>query len=344
MGSKADFFDDEGVQRLLLKHHIRVHVTRTGSRDVATNDVDAYDFVFPSGQPTALLIFNERNRTGKYVTVHRPFVSPIVLATYREYAETLREAGAASVQSDGGDASYYNLDLPLFLELVESGRSWNDLGITGHGTTNGNKVLAQTSNVCTSNGAATYLGLVSYVKRPGVPADEADATALAQRIKPLLRGQGLPAAAPADLYFVPEGKETAPVIVIYEHQYLAHQIQHRNQHGRLDAERVLLYPQTALQTQPEFLGLNADGDRLGRLVATDPGLRRRALELGFRVLDNTGVTGSEVLNQFLREREVPVPSTEASDTRASLPDVQLLERMITVIGDCPAQLGNGPVK
>jgi len=28
MGSKADFFEDEQVRDLLLRHHIRVHVTR----------------------------------------------------------------------------------------------------------------------------------------------------------------------------------------------------------------------------------------------------------------------------------------------------------------------------
>jgi hypothetical protein len=35
MASKRDFFEDEEVQRLLLKHHIRVHITSTGSREVA---------------------------------------------------------------------------------------------------------------------------------------------------------------------------------------------------------------------------------------------------------------------------------------------------------------------
>ncbi|MFH9676366.1 hypothetical protein ACH4L5_29360 [Streptomyces sp. NPDC017405] len=46
----------------------------------------------PSGQPAAGLITGERAAEGHPATTHRPCVSPIVLGTYREYAETLQEA------------------------------------------------------------------------------------------------------------------------------------------------------------------------------------------------------------------------------------------------------------
>lgn len=337
MASKADFFDDERIRELLLGHHVRVHGTRGGSRDVATGDLDSLDFVFPSGQPAAQLVTERRRAAVQYHSTHHPFVSPIVLATYREYAETLRAVGAATPQvTPGFDRPYfYDLDMDGFLDLMRTQKSWDDLNIRAHGFTNGNKVLAQTSNVCTSNSAGTYLGLFSYLTRGGVPTTEQEAVDLATEIKPLLRGQGLAALAPSDLYFAPEGRETAPIIVIYEHQYLAHQLHHRERLGELDGDRVLLYPSTVFQTQPQFIALNEDADRLGRLLATDPDLRRRALELGFRVLDPTGVTSSEQLSRFLAERAVPEPSTMASDTKALLPDVPLLEKMISVVGDCP---------
>src|SRR5262249_49165759 len=95
MASKADYFDDPEVQRILMAHHIRVHITRTGSRQVATHDIKQYDFVFPSGQPAADLILKQLTSATPplYTKVYRPFISPIVLATYREYAETLRQNG-----------------------------------------------------------------------------------------------------------------------------------------------------------------------------------------------------------------------------------------------------------
>jgi len=71
------------------------------------------------------------------------------------------------------------------------------------------------------------------------------------------------------------------------------------------------------------------------LLTTDPDLRRRALELGFRVLDPTGTDTSDQLSRFLTERAVPVPSEHVSDIEAVLPEVPQLERMISVVGGCP---------
>ena len=335
-GSKAEFLDDEGVRELLLRHHMRVEVTRQGSRSAATADLNSLDFVFPSGQPAAELVTQRRRAAGQYASPNRPFVSPIVLATYREYAETLRAARVATPQATPGfDQPYfYDLDIGGFLNLGRAGNSWDDLNIGAHGFTNGNTVLAQTTDICTSNSSATYLGLVSYLTRNGLPTTERDARDLAAEIKPLLRGQGLPARAPEDIYFIPEGREIAPIVVIYEHQYLAHQLRHRERFGELDGERVLLYPSTVFQTEPTLIALNEDADRLGGLLTTDAGLRRRALELGFRVLDSNREDSSEQLAEFLAERAVPVPSMAASDTRALLPDVPLLEEMIVTTGDC----------
>jgi hypothetical protein len=333
MGAQAHFFGDERVRQLLLRHHMRVDVIRQGSRDGATSNLGSLDFVFSSGQPAADLVVQRRRAEGKYYSQHRPFVSPVVLATYREYAETLRAAGVATPQVNSGfDRPYhYNLDMVGFLGLVRAEKSWDDLNGRAHGVTNGNKVLVQTPSVCTSNSGAIYLGLVSYVVHGRIPSDGEEAADFATEIKPLLDEQGLPVPAP-EIYFRPEGRQTAPIIVLYEHQYLADQLDHRERFGKLDDDRVLLYPNTALQNQPQFVALNEDADQLGRLLITDPDLRRRALELGLRVLDPGRETFSEQLSTLLAERGVPVPSP-GSDTRAVLPDTPLLEKMISVF--CP---------
>jgi hypothetical protein len=337
VASKADYFDDDQVQKLLLKHNIRVHVVRAGgSREIATGSLASFDFVFPSGQPTAVLINNKLQAASAHDEIYPPFVSPIVLGTYREYAETLRRAGLATPQpASGGRPYYYDLDLAGFLKLGRTQVSWNDLGIGAYRVSNANTVLAETPSVCAANSADTYLGLVAYLSGGGVPVSDQDAEQLATQIKPLLRNQGLATSNPADLYFVPEGRETAPVIVIYEHQYLSYQLRSVEQHGSLDGERVLLYPHPGFVTQPELIALDHNGDVLGRLLTTDPDLRRRALELGFRVLDRTGTDTSDQLSRFLTERAVPVPSERASDTEAVLPEVPQLERMISVVGGCP---------
>ncbi|MFE9398848.1 hypothetical protein [Streptomyces flavidovirens] len=342
MASKRDFFEDEEVKRLLLKHHIRVHITSTGSREVAVRGVDAYDFVFPSGQPAGDLITGERAAANRYAKVHRPFVSPIVLATYREYADTLADAGIAKPQRGAGAGAdepyYYALDMPKFLRHIHDKRRWNDIGIRKHGLANANRIVAQTPDVCGSNSAGTYLALVAFTWRGDgdeVPDSDREADERAQDIRHLME-QGLPAADVFRTYISPEGKNIAPVVVAYEHQYLAYQVRYRASAKKLDAQRVLLYPSGQFVTQPQFIALNKDGDRLGELITHDPQLRRRAMELGFRILDPSGQVSGDQLTHFLEDREIPVPSIDGDATRSAMPRLRYLERMISRVGDCPA--------
>ncbi|MET9511811.1 hypothetical protein ABZX62_25670 [Streptomyces flavidovirens] len=340
MASKRDFFEDEEVKRLLLKHHIRVHITSTGSREVAVRGVDAYDFVFPSGQPAGDLITGERAADNRYAKVHRPFVSPIVLATYREYADTLADAGIAKPQRGAGadEPYYYALDMPKFLRHIHDKRRWNDIGIRKHGLANANRIVAQTPDVCGSNSAGTYLALVAFTWRGDgdeVPDSDREADERARDIRHLME-QGLPAADVFRTYISPEGKNIAPVVVAYEHQYLAYQVRYRAGAKKLDSQRVLLYPSGQFVTQPQFIALNKDGDRLGELITHDPQLRRRAMELGFRILDPSGQVSGDQLTHFLEDREIPVPSIDGDATRSAMPRLRYLERMISRVGDCPA--------
>ncbi|MFI6028165.1 hypothetical protein [Amycolatopsis magusensis] len=133
-------------------------------------------------------------------------------------------------------------------------------------------------------------------------------------------------------YLSPEGKRIAPIVVIYEHQYLAHQL--RGPPGQPDDDRVLLYPADHFETQPAFIALNDTGRRLGQLLRTDPELRTRAVELGFRVLDAEQDTTSPQLARLLGDRQLEAPSPDNDHTRAYLPHVDLFEKLITTIGGC----------
>ncbi|KUL42715.1 hypothetical protein ADL12_09570 [Streptomyces regalis] len=354
MASKRDFFQDPEVERLLMKHGFRVHITSMGSREIANQDFEGYDVVFPSGQPAADLISRERAEANRPVLLYRPFVSPIVLATYRNYAEALVDAKVASAQpTPAGRPMYYTLEMQKFLHLARGikkdgdeprkagGYRWDEIDPDEEHVRNGNKILAQTSDICESNSAGTYLGLVAFVENQNdAPDDEQEAAKLAQKIKPLLVEQGLPSSERAETYLSPDGQSIAPISVIYEHQFLAHQIRHQAQKGSADDERVLLYPSTRFVTEPQLVALTGDGARLGELVSEDPELQHRAMELGFRARNtNSGGTTGDELTEFLTERHIPVPTTSSDDTRAVLPPLTLLEQMIKIVGDCPDRKG-----
>ncbi|MFD2689402.1 hypothetical protein ACFS5L_31880 [Streptomyces phyllanthi] len=369
MASKRDFFQDPEVKRLLMKHGFRVHITNMGSREIAVQDIEGYDVVFPSGQPAADLITRRRARANRPALTYRPFVSPIVLATYRDYAEALRntevDGGRVAVPQPGsGDRPlYYTLDMERFLKLAKGegdlggqrsqgsgegrqaragGYRWDDIDPGHRHVRNGNKILAQTPDICEANSAGTYLGLVAFVEYGNDAPDTVEkAEELARNIKPLLVEQGLPSSERAETYLSVDGKSLAPISVIYEHQFLAHQIQYEAKEGRTDDERVLLYPSTRFVTEPQLVALSPDGARLGELIRDDPELQHRAMELGFRGRDAQSDATSDQLAEFLTERRIPVPVTSADDTRAVLPRLSLLERMVQIVGDCPPVQGPG---
>lgn len=337
MASKQDYFEDPVVKRLLIQHGIRVHITRMGSRGIATQNYDGYDAVFPSGQPAADLITKRRAAEGHPATTYRPFVSPIVLGTYREYARTLQRAKIAEPLGapPGPQPQYYSLDMEKFLAATNAGRRWKDLGIEHYGIGNDNKVLAQTSDICEANSAGTYLGLVSYVwNKNDIPQDSAQADSFAHRIKILLNDQGMPSGEKNETYVSAEGKSIAPIAVIYEHQFLAHQLEVQADTGHVDGERVLLYPSARFVTEPQFIALTPQGDRLGDLITNDPALQRRAMELGFRVRAAGSASTSDALAGLLHDHHIQAPVLSADDTKAVLPRLDLLERMIEDVGDC----------
>jgi hypothetical protein len=347
MASKQDFFNDAEVQRLLRENGFEVEVTPRGSYEVAREVIqnpDRYDFTFPSGVPPANLIRAQRSEAGHYHRNTDLFTSPIVLASFRVYAETLVRAGVASPRDSGDKPLYYTLDTAKFIELGERGETWNSIGIDrymaedGSRLMNGNRVLAQTSGVCRSNSGATYLALLAFVKNGGQPAQtEAEVNRLAEQIRPLITATGMPRSDLFDTYSTPEGRSQVPVVVVYEHQYFAHQLSYRQRTGGPDFERVLLYPDQEFQTDPTFIALKAGGaDELARLLDSDPALRTRMMELGYRVIDDTDTTGSERLFQYLRDRRIPAPAQDPDHTRAVFPERDLLDKLIQAVGrGCP---------
>lgn len=372
MASKSDYFKDPEVQRLLLKHGLRVDIHRLGSRGIATQSLKGMDAVFPSGQPAAKQILDRRDHSARSV---RPFVTPLVLGTFRAYAETLEKMGVATAQraANGGKTLYYDLDMRAFMGLLdgrtgegnkdlvgdqdgddarERADTWNGIGFDkAGGRSNSGRVLVRTSSVCESNSAGTYLSILAFVKNgdstPGAGgADKAkvmaEAQKVAQLIKPLIDLQGMWADEQADSYLSDLGESIAPISLIYEHQYLAHQIEYEQKYGKQDTDRVLLYPTPYALTEPQLISLSDNGDRLVRVIQDDPELRQRAIELGFRVRFSGEDGTSDQLNDYLSEHGIQVPTPNRDETKVYEPDLDVLEEIINSVGSCPPPVRDAP--
>ncbi|MEV0535081.1 hypothetical protein [Kitasatospora sp. NPDC050463] len=329
VASKADLFTDPEVQRILMRHRIKVTVDVAGSRQVAEGDLGSYDFVFPSGQAAADTIKYRREEAHAYAKIKLPFTSPLVIATYRAYAEALVGRGAATPQgTPSADTLYYDLDLAKFLDLARTNTTWNDLGLNP-GRINSNVVTAYTSPYCDSNSAETYISQVAFTQNGDRAPDETSADAVGEAIKPLLEAQGRPASDRFDSFV--SGEDSVPTPVIYEHQYLAYQLRHQAAKGRPDTTRVLLYPDSAFLTKPRIIALKPRADQLADLIDSDPELRRRATELGFHA--GPDLHGQDLLRTFLGDQHLPVPAT-VNRTRALLPSPEVLETILQTVAGC----------
>ncbi|MEI4913969.1 hypothetical protein Q8G39_28370, partial [Klebsiella pneumoniae] len=70
------------------------------------------------------------------------------------------------------------------------------------------------------------------------------------------------------------GMGKAPLVMIYEAQYIEYQAAHtQNRNGQM----LLLYPQPTVFTKHIFIPFDAKGDKLGDLLANDPDLQRLAV-------------------------------------------------------------------
>ncbi|MEV4342110.1 hypothetical protein [Streptomyces sp. NPDC049590] len=337
LASVGDLFEDPQVIRILRKHGLRVEITTAGSREVATGSLDGLDFVFPSGQPAADLIYVRRQEGGLYSKDFHPFDSPVVLATFAPYAKALTARHTAEPEKApaGEPKLYYTVDMASFLALRNT--KWDALGLQKYGFRNDGKILAQTSDICESNSADSYLSLVAFtLNNESVPSTER-VPSLAPAMKQIL-GQGSPSHDLYSSYISSNGSRQSPVAVLYEHQFLAYQMAYRAAHGHVDDQRVVLYPKTQLLSEPHYIALNHQADRLGELLESDPELLRRETELGYQL--RSSEDGHE-LRDHLRTQDIPAPQEDTVDrTKVALPDLSVMETMITRIKGhrCPSHI------
>jgi hypothetical protein len=342
-GATIRFFDDPVVREILLRHNMRVVASDLGSRQSAVAlenalaaDPASVDFVLTSAQAAAEQVKDLLAARGEPPPHSRKvFTSPLVFGSYRAYAELLEVNGLA-VRRPGPEGHYYTVDLAAFLDLGIRRTTWADLGKhpaarTGSGSAvpPGKVVLAQTTDMCVSSGGATFLGLVAWqLNNRAVVQTPAQADRAAAVVAPLLLAQGQPLTSPFEQYISPQGPDIAPIVYLYEHQYLRYQASR----GTPDDDLVLLYTDAIASSEPDFIARTEAGRALADLLAReDTGLRRRATELGYRVFDDPG----DDLDRWLAERTGGVLARyQGPMTVAPMPAAALMERMIDRVGGC----------
>ena len=276
---KEAFFQDERVRDVLARHGVTVTVQKAGSRSIANSyDPKQYDFGFPSGAPAAAQL----KAAARAATVYTPFYTPIVFASWRPIAEILIANGVAQKQGD----FFYVTDLPALLAMAGKGTRWRDLKASGAFAT-GKAVLPASTDVRSSNSAAMYLALASYVLNgQQVVQSPADLERVMPQVAPLFLRQGFQESSSAGPFedYLALGMGKAPLLVAYESQLVEFLLRHPQ---RRSGEMVMLYPQPTLYSKHVLVPYTPAGERVGQLLESDPRLRALAQEYGFRTGGDT---------------------------------------------------------
>jgi hypothetical protein len=310
---KQPFFSDPDVIKAFHNHGLDVRVDTAGSRQIASLDLSHYDFAFPAGVPAA-----EKIRLARKVnTSYSPFYTPMAIASFRSIADLLVNAGVAKNQ--GG---YYTFDVQAYLALVARNARWTDLP---NNTTypSGNSILITSTDIRTSNSAAMYLALASYVANGNnIVQSPAQGAAVLPKVEPLFLRQGFTATSSEGPFqdYLSIGIGKTPMVMIYEAQFVA---QAALNDGSITKDMVLMYPTPTIYSKHTVVPLTPAGDRAGRLLLTDPDLQRLAIKYGFRTSDTTG------FNKFVSAHKIVLPQTLFNVIEP--PSYESLESMISTI-------------
>ena len=312
IGSEKDpFFKDARVVAALKRGGFNVGVSTAGSRQIAAADLSKEDFAFPAGVPAAEKI--RRDHAGSKAVV--PFYTPMAIATWKPIVDLL--SGAGVVHTSGGITT---LDVAAYMRLVDKNTRWKDL--PGNSAYAVNKsILITSTDVRKSNSAAMYLSLAAYVANgDNIVENDAEVAPLMDRLSPLFLRQGFVASSseePFEDYLV-QGMGKSPMVMIYESQFIQRAAA---ADGSITPEMVLMYPDPTIFSKHTFVGLTANGIRLGDFLLNDPEMRSLATQYGFRTTDTAAFT------KFVTDHNLAVPAGLINVIDP--PTYETLEAMIT---------------
>jgi len=313
---KESFFADPRVREALAARGLQVEAIKAGSREIATTKYDPkqYDFGFPSGAPSGAYLKSLVHASNTYT----PFYTPIVLASFRPIAEILISNGVAKKEGD----FYYIVDLPNLMKLIQEGKRWNEL----HGSEafrTSKSVLINSTDVRSSNSAAMYLALASYLANgEQVVQSQSDIDKVLPVVSPLFLRQGFQessSSGPFDDYLA-LGMGKTPLLLAYESQLVETWLKLPNS---LKDDMVLLYPKPTVFSKHVFVPYTPAGEKLGEALEQDPTLRQLAHEHGFRTGGNDKGPGTWA------KRGIHVP--DSLDDVIDPPSYEWLDRMIVAI-------------
>lgn len=311
---KLDFLRDPELAKVLEAEGIVLDVQKAGSREIATRpDLKNFDVAFPAGVAAARKI---AAITGSRRIVNS-FYTPMAVASWKQLLPPLEANGIVRRQ----DGAYYIDDMGKLVEMMEQGVRWKDLQPNPSYAV-GKSLLITSTDVRTSNSAAMYLALVSYLANDDNVVDsDADADQVVDRLLGLFSKQGYQESSSSGPFedYVTMKLGKSPLVMVYEQQFLEYAFRRRS----VDPDMVLLYPRPTVLTKHTIVALSDKGARFADVFERNPDVQAIASRYGLRGSDNAALFAEA----GARKLDVPKTLVDVIDP----PTYDLLERMIARI-------------
>ena len=169
-----------------------------------------------------------------------------------------------------------------------------------------------------------YLSLLAWEVAERDPERRDDVGYLIDEISPFFTAQGYSEASSSGPFtdYLSQGIGAAPMVMVYEAQYLGEQMQ---QTSRIRDDMALLQLSPTVLANHGIVGVTAGGKELGRLLTTDPQLQQLAARHGFR----PSTSGS--LAKEMEDHGLAAPSDYADSIDP--PSYDRLEQLINGVGE-----------
>jgi hypothetical protein len=241
----------------------------------------------------------------------------MAIATFKPIAQLLIGAGIAKDQG-----SYTSFNVKEFLKAVAKNERWMDLPGSATTYASSKSILITSTDIRTSNSAAMYLSIASYVANlDNIVQDSSQAKAVLPSVEPIFLRQGLTASSSEEPFqdYLSIGIGKTPMVMIYEAQFLAAAAANN---GSITKDMVLMYPDPDVLSKHTVVPLTSNGDKVGQLLLNNSQLQKLATKYGFRT------TNPAAFNQFLSAHGLTSPSLV---NLIEPPTFQNLEAMIVAI-------------
>lgn len=315
-GEKLGFLADPDVQKILRdKYGVTVDGTKLGSIEMVQGSTQGQDFLWPSSQ-VALELY--KSRGGKFQKADVVFNSPIVFYSWDVVTEALIKNGV--VQKLG--ASYYVVDAPKFIRMINTGTSWKQIGLPElYG-----RVSVRSTDPTKSNSGMMFAGLLANITNGGEVVDDTTLPKSLPEVKTFFGRLGYLEPSSADLFnqFLSMGEGANPMIVGYENQLTEFNLENPQYRDLLRKRIRILYPRPTVWSNHPLIALTDSGVKLLNALK-DPEIQKLAWEHhGFR----SGLVGVQNDPSVLQVVGIPAQIQNV----VPMPTPQVMQKIIDSLG------------